>query len=165
MVDEDTAFGVSENAELSLPWHWAALPLAGGDGCWVRAVGTGKPAPACLCQHPPHLAPWHPQIPSPTPLQGIPRWLCCPCPLPSPGGGFLLSFPSFTFSLESCQDTRGWAETTAIPYGLLPLHQGAVGVLPTALAFEEGYRPTPHSQQLGRSLRNIGVSLAWYLGV
>lgn len=89
MVGEDTAFGISGDAEPSLPWHWAALPLAGGDGCWVRAVGMGKPAPACLCQYPAHL---EPQIPSPTPLQGIPMGLCCP--LPSPGGGFLLASPS-----------------------------------------------------------------------
>lgn len=79
MVGEDTAFGVSGDAEPSLPWHWAALPLAGGDGCWVQAVGMGKPAPACLCQHPAHLAPPNP-LANPTP--GYPNGAVLPSTQP-----------------------------------------------------------------------------------
>lgn len=75
-------------------WGWGSLPL---------------PASAST------LPAWHPHILMPAPLQGIPRGLCCPWPLPSSRGGFLLASSSFTSSLEGCQNTQEWAEITAIP--------------------------------------------------
>lgn len=75
-------------------WGWGSLPL---------------PASAST------LPTWHPQILLPAPLQGIPKVLCCPWPLPSSREGFLLVSYSFTSSLESCQNTQEWAETTFIP--------------------------------------------------
>lgn len=81
-------------------------------GAWYGQWGWGSlPLPASAST----LPAWHPHILSAIPLQGMPRGLCCPCPVPSPGEGFLLVSPSFTSSLEGCQDSQEWAVTRAIP--------------------------------------------------
>lgn len=76
-------------------WGWGSLPL---------------PASAST------LPTWHPQILPPTHSRVSRGGYAAPALYPaSPRGGFLLVSPSFTSSLEGCQDTQEWAVTTAIP--------------------------------------------------
>lgn len=154
--------GVSGDVKPSLPWHWAALPLTGEDGCWVWAVGMGKPASACLYQHPAHLAPPNPPT-NPTP--GYPEGAMLPLPSIQPQGRLSLGFPLLHLLTGGLSGHPGLGSDHSHPLGFAPPSSGSSGSTPHSTGVWGGYRPTPHSQQLGRSLRSIWVSLAWYFGI
>lgn len=100
-------------------------------------LGTGSgDGEACPCL--PLPVPCPPGTPNPlaNSTPGYPNGAVLPST--QPRGRLPPGFPLLTSSLEGCQDTRGWAETTAMPQGLPPLCQGAAGVVPTALVFGGG---------------------------
>lgn len=115
----------------------------------------GKPAPACLCQHPAHLAPPN-ALASPTP--GYPRGAVLPLPSLSstqPQRRLPPGFPLIHLLTGGLSWHPGVGREHSHLLGFAPLGRGAVGVLPTALAFGGPCRHTPHSQQLVRSPRNV----------
>lgn len=148
LVEEDTAFGVSGDAEPSLPWRRAALTLTGGDGCWLWAVGMGKPAPACLCQHPAHLTrPYALTYPTP----GYPKGAVLPLPSTQPWERPSPGFPLLHFLTGRLSGHLGVGRGHSHPLGFAPPLSGSSRGAPHSTGVWGGYRPTPHGQQLGRS--------------